>query len=80
MEKEYKLYLTLLSLGLEMGRGGSGSARGLSLARIASVYYGYYHNLPPKPPFSPPKTAVLGGEIRYLGGSCEPDGLLGGLG
>jgi hypothetical protein len=45
--------LRVLYLGLEMGRAGSGLARGLSLARIALVYYGYYHNLPLKPPFSP---------------------------
>ena len=60
-------------------RVGSGSARGLSLARIASVCYGYYHNLPLNQPFRP-LNSLFGGEIRCLGGSCEPDGLLGGLG
>jgi hypothetical protein len=60
-------------------RAGPGYPRGLSLARISSVCHGYYHNLPPKSLFRP-QNSLFGSEIRCLGGSCEPAGLLGGSG
>jgi hypothetical protein len=55
-------------------RAGPGYPRELSLARILSVCHGYYHNLPLKSPFSPPKQLIWGAKLGVLAGRVSPLG------